>query len=206
MSNSDGDESELRKKLDRITDLFDLDVDSLSFENLPDEAFAMYFALDRIEDGDVAEYLDCSILDVTMRRHHLNVPLRYDLSPKAEQFMRTPDENEKLRQFLIELTSESIAKALTFYIFRDGPIEDIHAGEKGNVVEDHGFVTDHEMEMLNKFMYNRLYFLIDAIRNDRWIDVFAVVGPYLSNVGKGWDKPFNVSNDRNRNLSKVFDL
>jgi hypothetical protein len=178
---------------------------TLDFETVPDRVFEQLFKIDRVDDSDVAECLNCSEMDVMIRRHKLNIPLRYKINDRLEQLIGDREVNAKLKKQFMELSSEDIAKGIVHYIFRNGPVESIHDSDKGNSVMKQGDVLEHEMELLNKFMYNRMYYLIDALRNDRWVDVVTVLDSQIRLYGNDWDKPFDVSNERNEILNIQFD-
>lgn len=52
---------------------------------------------------------------------------------------------------------DPISKAITHFIFRNGPVEDIHANNQ---------LSEKDMKMLNKYMVNRIAGLLTAIADN----------------------------------------
>lgn len=72
---------------------------------------------------------------------------------------------------------DGLAKALTHYIFRNGPVEDMHADGK---------LSEKDMQILNKYMVNRLAGILCALHENRWLQL-ELLYAYLQNYGKEWD-------------------
>ena len=72
---------------------------------------------------------------------------------------------------------DGLAKALTHYIFRNGPVEDMHADGK---------LSEKDMQILNKYMVNRLAGILCALHENRWLQL-ELLYTYLQNYGKEWD-------------------
>lgn len=73
---------------------------------------------------------------------------------------------------------DGIAKALTHYAFRNGPVEDMHADGK---------LSQEDMKILNKYMVNRLAGILVAIQEGRWLQL-ELLYAYLQSYGADWDK------------------
>ncbi|MFB6468851.1 hypothetical protein ACE38V_19015 [Cytobacillus sp. Hz8] len=73
-----------------------------------------------------------------------------------------------------------IAKAITHFIFRNGPIEDMHADVNKNI-------TDKDMKILNKYMVNRLAYIIILIKENRWFELNFLVNQFDFLFGQNWD-------------------
>lgn len=73
---------------------------------------------------------------------------------------------------------DGIAKALTHYAFRNGPVEDMHSDGK---------LTDEDMKILNKYMVNRLAGIMVKINEERWLEL-ELLYSYLKLYGISWDK------------------
>ena len=72
--------------------------------------------------------------------------------------------NKQMKKTITSTVSaDTIAKAVTHFAFRNGPIEDIHANPDKQL-------TDDDMKILNKFVHNRLTYVFDLIINERWAE------------------------------------
>lgn len=72
---------------------------------------------------------------------------------------------------------DPLAKALTQYAFRSGPVENMHA---------EGRITDEDMKMLNQFMVNRLAGLLQKALDGAWEEIADVLDRYIT-FSRGWD-------------------
>lgn len=73
---------------------------------------------------------------------------------------------------------DGIAKALTHYAFRNGPVEDMHADGK---------LSQSDMKILNKYMVNRLAGILVAIFEERWV-LLELLYANFQQYGTDWDK------------------
>ena len=67
---------------------------------------------------------------------------------------------------------DCIAKALTQFIFRDGPIEDVHGKSKT--------LDDKAMKEINIYMVNHIAGLLSYIHAGNWVQLVAMIGYYKS--------------------------
>lgn len=74
---------------------------------------------------------------------------------------------------------DTISIALTHYLFRNGPVEDMHSAGK---------LSQEDMKTLNKFIVNRIAGLLTTINNENWEAIENLLNFY-SLFGKKWDKP-----------------
>ena len=71
-----------------------------------------------------------------------------------------------------------ITKALTHYIFRNGPVEDMHANHQ---------LSQEDMKTLNKYMVNKLAGLIKMIYDGEWMKIELLLN-FFKRYGHDWDK------------------
>ena len=75
-------------------------------------------------------------------------------------------------------TIDMLSKGITQFAFRSGPIEKMHAENK---------LTQNDMEILNKFMINRIAGLLQTIFNGDVEEALKVLSFYAS-LSLNWDK------------------
>ena len=85
--------------------------------------------------------------------------------------------NADSKQRLVETDIEVLSKALTHYLFRNGPVEDMHAN---------GQLSQNDMKTLNQFMVNRIAGLIYKMNHGNWLQIELLLG-YLKLYGANWD-------------------
>ena len=74
-------------------------------------------------------------------------------------------------------TIDMLSKGITQYAFRSGPIEEMHTKNK---------LTQNDMEILNKFMTNRIAGLLQTIFNGDVAKALKVLTFYAS-LSSAWD-------------------
>lgn len=68
-----------------------------------------------------------------------------------------------------------ISKALTHYIFRDGPVENMHANNQ---------LSQENMKILNKYMVNKIAGLLKLAIDGQWLKIELMLSS-LKNRGRG---------------------
>ncbi len=97
-------------------------------------------------------------------------------------------------RLLKEDNIDIISIALTHYLFRNGPIEDMHSDGK---------LSQEDMKILNKFMVNRIAGLLKTINNGEWLKLELLLNCY-SLFGKDWDKPIPDTDEIDTIFSSEF--
>ena len=85
--------------------------------------------------------------------------------------------NSKDRLFQ-EKNFDQIAKALTHYLFRKGPVEDMHANHQ---------LSQEDMKTLNKYMVNRIAGLLKLVHEGEWLKIELMLN-FFKFYGTEWDK------------------
>lgn len=68
---------------------------------------------------------------------------------------------------------------LTHFIFRNGPVEDMHSAGK---------LSDDDMKTLNRYMVNSIATLLHFWREEQWSELFTLLKYYML-YGQKWDSP-----------------
>lgn len=87
-----------------------------------------------------------------------------------------------------------MAKRLTVYAFRNGPVEDMHADGK---------LSDKDMKVLNKNMVNRLAEFLYLSYTRRFKDIEALLA-FSGHCHSGWDDANIDDIEQNIQLGKSF--
>ena len=72
-------------------------------------------------------------------------------------------------RLLNEKNIDTISIALTHYLFRNGPVEDMHRDGK---------LSQNDMKTLNKFMANRIAGLLQTINKAEWLKLELLLNYY----------------------------
>ena len=90
---------------------------------------------------------------------------------KCENKEAAKAQNEAAKSWLQDPKNfDDIAKAFTQFIFRDGPIENVHAKNKN--------FPDEAMKEINIFMVNRIAGLLNYAHAGNWVQLLALVGRF----------------------------
>ncbi|HML35947.1 MAG TPA: hypothetical protein PKA19_00785 [Bacillota bacterium] len=151
-----------------------------SWENITKEELLDLFFRQSMPDSAIADLFGVKPSQVTYKRRKYDITVRGCL--KEEIRSGTAPILAKLnvmaKDRLVNQTDvDTLSKAVTHYIFRNGPVEDIHAN--GQLFED-------DMKILNKFMVNRIAGLLEELRKGNWLKVQLALG-YYEMYGSNWD-------------------
>ncbi|QWU15334.1 hypothetical protein SAMN04487895_11973 [Paenibacillus sophorae] len=131
-------------------------------------------------DWEIAELFNISKSKVQQKRRKMGITRKEMI---IEDLINNKDEDyHELNQKAFEriMTTENIdviSKALTNFAFRSGPVEDIHSNNQ---------LTQKDMKTLNKFIVNRLSYVIKLIIESRGIELeYLIRSNALFNTG--WD-------------------
>lgn len=93
-------------------------------------------------------------------------------------------------EIFLDMVLKEMAKALTVAIYRNGTIEDVHAGE-GFGAKDFKGIPDSCMKEINKDVCNKCYTMLRLLLSDEEMDckraLSVLVLSYLS--ATEWDEP-----------------
>jgi len=88
------------------------------------------------------------------------------------------EQNELAKQWFFDPQNiDSMSKAITMYIFRDGVIENYHGRNK--------HLDDNAMKEVNIFMVNHIAGLLTYALEGNWLQLRALMG-YYSTYNKDW--------------------
>ena len=142
-----------------------LDWDSITKEEL--EAL-----FETCSDSMIAELYDITKSQVTSKRRKWDIKLyNYAIKKFSDDdkiLFKNLNQNSKNR-LLNEKNIDAIAISLTHYLFRNGPVEDMHRDGK---------LSQNDMKTLNKFMVNRFAGLLQTIDKGEWLKLELLLNYY----------------------------
>ena len=152
-------------------------------ENLPDAVIADRFGVSRNEVKKKRKLYNIGILQHCINQAAAEMPGLADgqyqqaiselLSPKSLSMLNQQAKERLLRPENIDM----MAKALTHYIFRLGPVESMHAD---------GRLSQEDMKALNVYMVNHLAWVLARALEGNWSQLETLFS-MLSMYGKEWD-------------------
>jgi hypothetical protein len=148
----------------------------------PEELRIMYIVEEKT-DYMISQLFDVKESKITYRRKKYGISIQNSIID--EYFLvkseRAKEMNNDIKEkLLIEENVSMISKAITHFAFRNGPIEEMHAIPNNQLSE-----TD--MKTLNKFMVNRIAYIITLILQERWIEFDFLIRQTDWMYGHGWD-------------------
>ncbi len=169
--------------------------EKLEWDNITREELEELF--DKRSDNMIAELYGVSKSKVTTKRNKWDIKL---INYAMRDFLNQGD-NKKLFESLNKDSKERVLKednidiisiALTHYLFRNGPVEDMHSN---------GQLSQEDMKTLNKFMVNRIAGLLKTMNNGEWIKIELLLN-YYKLFGSEWDKPIPDTDEIDMRFSK----
>ena len=87
---------------------------------------------------------------------------------EAQTYLKNPD------------NLDTIAKVITHFVFRIGPVEDMHSNNQ---------LSQEDMYTLNKFVCNRVAYIIQCLQQEEYVKLaYLVNNPFSQSMGSNWDK------------------
>ena len=154
-------------------------------------------------DNTIAELYEVTAYQVKKQRNKWNIKqYNYAIQESLQTFL-SEDKNKTLFENLNKSSKERLLSdrskdilpiALTHYLFRNGPVEDMHTDGK---------LSQNDMKILNKFMVNRIAGLLETIDKGEWLKLELLFNFY-SLFGKDWDKPVPDTDEIDALFSNKF--
>ena len=150
---------------------------------LSDAEFRTLVVDENPPDARLAELFGVPVGKIRYRRKRLG------LSQAATAFLRAlrkheiPELAQANRQaresLLFGEKSDAFLIGIAHYIFRNGPVEDLHS---------EGKLSEQDMATLNRYMVNRLADVVLLDKQDRWLELQVLLEFYML-YGIDWDRP-----------------
>lgn len=155
---------------------------------------------EEVPDSMIAELYDVTKSQVTTKRKKWDIK---QINYAIRDFLNASDSNKALFELLNQESKKRLVKednidtisiALTHYLFRNGPVEDMHSDGK---------LSQEDMKTLNKFMVNRIAGLLTTINKGEWTKLELLLNFYRL-FGSNWDKPVADTDEIDMLFSKKF--
>ncbi|PPQ47384.1 hypothetical protein C5G87_18920 [Paenibacillus peoriae] len=156
----------------------------LKLEELTSDELSQIYIDEEKTDSMIAKLFEVKQSKVTSRRRKYGITIRNSIlddyllvkSPQAKEM------NALAKNQILDIQNiNMISKAITHFVFRNGPIEDMHAHPNNQLSES-------DMKTLNKFMVNRLAYIFTLIIEERWIEFDLLIRNTDLMYGHGWDE------------------
>ncbi len=154
----------------------------LNWEEISKEQLEKLFIEGHVPNGLIADLYGVSKDQVRSKRR------KWNISQKSAKYIyaRYTEENSSLFAMLNDSSRERlwqeenidfIAKALTHYVFRNGPVENMHSMGK---------LEESDMKTLNKYMVNKIAGLLKLAMDGEWLKIELLCNA-LRYFGTDWD-------------------
>jgi hypothetical protein len=135
------------------------------WEEIKKEELEFLFYTEKLTDQMIADKYNVTKGKVSYKRRKFGISIQNqifeELKDKNSKIYK--EANEVSKQNLLENFSiDQMAKAITVYSFRNGPIEDMHANNQ---------LSDADMKTLNKHMANKLAGFLEALFAEEWLKI-----------------------------------
>lgn len=153
----------------------------LSWDNLTEGDLKQLYYNEKLSDGQIADLFGITQSKVKYKR------TKFGISIKNQIYQEFIEQNGELfqelnvnskKRLLTREKIEFIAKAITHFVFRNGPVEDMHANNQ---------LSQDDMKTLNKYMVNRIAGLLITMADNNWLQLELLLS-YYGRYGTEWDK------------------
>lgn len=157
--------------------------EKLNFEEINKNELKQMFIDEEISDKLLADLYDVKLSKISYKRKKYGITIRS--SGLNKMLLGTTEESRKLNEncrenILKKENLDLIARAITHFAFRNGPVEDMHADPDSQLSEE-------DMKTLNIFMANRMAYIFELIIEERWFE-FSVMINSNGMFGQDWNK------------------
>jgi len=153
----------------------------LSWQKITEEELCNLFYDKKLTDEQIADLYGVTKSKVTYKRNKLGISIKNQIyskfMEKNSEIFEKLNSNSKER-LLKQGNIEIVSRAITHFVFRNGPVEDIHAN---------GQLSENDMKTLNKYMVNRIAGLLKTMAENNWLQLELLLH-YYKDYGSGWDK------------------
>ena len=159
--------------------------EKLDFDLITKKQLERLFYNDNCSDSIIADLYDIDKKDVKKKRYKWDIKF-FNADYICRKTLNNDNKLNSLNEFaknelIKEENIEWLSKALTHYLFRNGPVEDMHADGK---------LSQDDMKTLNKYMVNRTAGLLKTLFDGEWIKILVLFDSiFYRNCGSNWDKP-----------------
>ena len=153
----------------------------LSWDDITEEELKHLYYDEKLFDSQIADLFGVTKGKVAYKRNKFGISIKGQIykdimEHKSEGFEKF---NMGSKERLLKHESiDSISKAITHFVFRNGPIENMHANNQ---------LSEDDMKKLNKYMVNRIAGLLTTIKNNNWLQLDLLLSQY-KHYGTEWDK------------------
>jgi hypothetical protein len=153
---------------------------SLSWDDITDEGLKHLYYDDELTDSQIADIFGVTKGKVTYKRKKFGITIK---NMVYQEFMNQNSDlfnelNSNSKERLLKRENiDFISKAITHFVFRNGPVEDMHANNQ---------LSEVDMKTLNKYMVNRIAGLLTAIADNNWLQLELLLS-YYKLFGTEWD-------------------
>lgn len=157
--------------------------DKLNFEEITYNELKQMFIDEGISDKLLADLYDVKLSKISYKRKKYGITIRSSVLEKM--LLGNTEESRKVNEnckenILKKENLDLIARAITHFAFRNGPVEDMHADPNSKLSEEY-------MKTLNIFMVNRIAYIFELIIEERWFE-FSVMINSNGIFGQAWNK------------------
>ena len=149
--------------------------EKLEWDNITKEELEKLF--EEVTDNMIAELYEVKKSQVQTKRNKWNIKQRNYI---IKNFLEQNQINQISKNKLLNRDNiDMISIALAHYLFRNGPVENMHS---------EGKLSQKDMKTLNKFIVNRIAGLLKTVNDEEWFKLELLFNFY-KHYGNDWDTP-----------------
>jgi len=153
----------------------------LSWADISVEQLRKLYAGEKIPPVLISRLYDIKTSQIDYKRKKFGInPMEKITNKFIDNVPKATNETMK-KIFLENFDIDKISKIITHYVFRNGPVEDMHTN---------GNFSNEDMMVLNKYMVNRIAGILQLIKDEQWFKLVGLIETYklYGGCGANWDK------------------
>ena len=145
----------------------------LSWNDITEEELKHLYYDNDLSDGQIADLFGVTKSKVAYRRNIFGISFRNKIyqefvEQNSELFEKLNSDSKA--RLLQRENIDAVSKAITHFIFRNGPVEDVHANNQ---------LSENDMKTLNKYMVNRIAGILTAIADNNWLQLELILSYWI---------------------------
>ena len=170
---------------------------NLAWQEITQEQLRKLCYQDSLSDIAIAKKYNVSVGKVKYKRKKYGIKyietMYKDFFSENHELISSLN-NESKERLCKDENINWIAKSIAHHIFRNGPVESMHAK---------GQLSQEDMKTLNKYMVDGLGMIVSAVIRGNWFMLEQWLA-YYKQWGKAWDDPKLTDQDMQRFVLKPY--
>jgi predicted DNA-binding protein YlxM (UPF0122 family) len=161
---------------------------NLTWQKITQDELRELYCQDNLSDNEIAKKFSVTVGKVKYKRKKYGITyiekIYGDFFSENKELIASLN-NESKERLCKNENINWITKSIVHHIFRNGPVEDMHAENQ---------LSQEDMKTLNKYMVDNLGMIVSAVIHGNWLILEQWLA-YYKQWGDNWDDPALTDHD-----------